>query len=154
MKILCINITILFLCTLFACQKETSDVPSLEFIGLSSLALDQNQADSLFLTFKFKDGDGDLVGDQTAIFVSDSRNDALLATFKIPNPGLFNPGQAQEGEMTIQLYSPCCIYADTIDCIPNTLIPEDEFNFKLKAIDLAGHQSNIIESDRITLNCI
>lgn len=154
MKILCLNITILFLCTLFACQKQTSNTPALEFVGLSSLTLDQNQADSLFLTFKFKDDDGDLVRDQTAIFVFDSRNEALLASFKIPNPGIFNPGQTQEGEMTIQLYAPCCIYADTTDCMPNTFIPEDEFNFKLKAIDLAGNQSNIIESDRITLNCI
>lgn len=153
MKLGFLYIIVVFLIIIFSCNKEYSNIPALEFVNISKLTLNQEQKDSVYITIKFADGDGDLVSDFKNLKIYDSRDNSIIDSIKIQNPGLFTDGEYQSGELTFMLKSSCCIYNDSMKCGTHPTILEDEMIYKINAIDKSGNESNTIESPRILLNC-
>lgn len=113
----------------------------------------QNGTDSLFLTFAFKDGDGDVGSDTSKnIIVKDSRNGLILASYKVPDY-LSNNNNSRKGHITLVVYAPCCIYPNGTSCQPSNDHPTNKMRYRIQLQDRAGNWSNIIESDLVTLEC-
>lgn len=134
--------------------------PSIEFMGLSKDTIRQGifQEDSLFVTFRFEDGDGDLGRtDQEPdnnIFFIDERTGTLDNTFAIPTLPADGAGNGVEGQIRILLFSTCCIYPDGSDpCVPNDQYPLDTVQYRIYIKDRAGHTSNEILTPPIILLC-
>ncbi len=136
------------------------EVPEIEFIGFTKSVMDQGDlnTDSLFMTFSFRDGDGDLgsgMGNiRENIIITDTRTGDVYDFFKIPdipNPGVQN---GLEGEITIKLFTTCCIFPDSIPpCQSPPQFPTNEINFDIILKDDAGNESEAIRTPAITLNC-
>lgn len=143
----------LFSCCLFSCQEKYSTTPELTFSELSKSFMTQNGTDSLFLTFLFKDGDGDIGTDTTKnIIVKDARDGSILASYKVPDY-LLNNNNSRKGSITLVVYSSCCIYPNGTSCQPSNDYPTDEMRYEIQLQDRAGNWSNIIQSDPVTLEC-
>ncbi|MCH2021100.1 MAG: hypothetical protein MK207_01365 [Saprospiraceae bacterium] len=139
----------------FSCDDKNSKIPSIEFVSVSKSYLAQNGADSSYLKFLFTDGDGN-IGSDTAdnIFVKDSRTGTNIASYKIPNYlGNNSSNSSRSGEVTIIVYSQCCIYPDTTSCYSSTMYPTGIMKYEVQIKDQEGNYSNIIESNEITLDC-
>lgn len=136
------------------------DVPEIEFIGFTKSAMDQGDlnTDSLFMTFSFRDGDGDLGSGgnniRENIIITDGRTGDIYDFFKIPdipNPGVQN---GLEGEITIKLFTTCCIFPDSIPpCQSPLQFPTNELNFGIVLKDDAGNESEVVTTPSIILNC-
>ncbi len=125
----------------------------LTFSEISKSFMTQNGADSLFLTFEFEDGNGDLGSDTSEnIIVTDPRNGMTLATYKFPDY-IINNNSSRKGSVTLVLYAPCCIYPNGSSCQPSTTYPTNTFRYEIQLQDRAGNWSNVIESTPITLEC-
>ncbi len=155
------------LIVLIQCCVQPPDYPNepvIQYIGLSKSQLQQGQNfdDSLFVTFSFADGDGDLgfpENDPTpSVFIRDSRD-------SFPKPGLALPyvepqgaGNGISGEIMVQLPTVCCIYTnpqgfkETCENVPS-FFQFDTFFYYIKIRDRAGHESNEIKTEIITLKC-
>lgn len=143
----------LFSLSLFSCQEKYSTTPILTFSELSKSFMTQNGTDSLFLTFLFEDGDGDIGSDTSKnIVVKDSRNGSILASYKVPDY-LLNNSSSRKGSITLVVYSPCCHYPNGTSCQPSTTYPTDKMQYEIQLQDRAGNWSNIIQSDFVTLEC-
>lgn len=136
------------------------DTPFIEFMDLSKDTLNQGvfQQDSLFVRFRFEDGDGDIgkteQDPENNIFFIDERTGTLDNTFGIPTLPEDGAGNGVEGEVKILLYSTCCIYSDGSDpCVPNPQFPFDTVQYRIYMVDRAGHKSNEILTDPIILRC-
>jgi len=139
----------------FSCDKNKSKVPSIAFVSISQSFMVQNAQDSAYLRFSFSDGDGDLGSDtDDNVFVKDSRTGAVIAKFRIPNYTGNQNNSAREGEVTVIVYPPCCIYPDSTSCTPSTVFPTRKMKYLIQVIDEAGNYSNEIETDEITLDCL
>ncbi|MGH1339317.1 MAG: hypothetical protein ACRBFS_24575 [Aureispira sp.] len=113
----------------------------------------QNGTDSLFLTFEFQDGDGDIGSDTSKnIIVTDARNGLILASYKVPDY-LLNNNNSRKGSITLVVYAPCCIYPNGTSCQPSMDYPMDKMRYEIQLCDRAGNCSNIIQSDPVTLEC-
>jgi hypothetical protein len=144
-----------------SCVKapEFSNIPKIEFVGLSKDTMRQglNQQDSITVSFHFQDGDGDLgrmtESDENNVFVFDTRTGLLDNTFGIP----FVPAQGSsngiEGEVHIKLYSTCCIHPVGDPCTPSAQYPVDAVTYQIYITDRAGNSSNLIETPVIVLLC-
>lgn len=154
-----LKITSFFLlCTIvhfFSCTDQKSHIPHIEFVSVSNNYMVQNGVDSLFLKFKFTDGNGDLGSDTTDnIFVKDSRTGLIIANYKIPDYLGNNPNNScRTGEISLVVYSQCCIYPDSSSCYSSTLFPTRPMKYQIQIQDQAGNYSNIIESSEIILEC-
>ncbi|MBK6699054.1 MAG: hypothetical protein IPG55_03985 [Saprospiraceae bacterium] len=155
-------ITILCAFTLmWSCQStdDFSIIPSIKYVSVTKSSLvqgDLNQ-DSLWLTFSFQDGDGDLAysanGSEKDIFLYDKRLGLLLDSYKIPELSNTN-GNSLEGSMQILIYTTCCLFKDNIPpCSAPPQYPTDTLLFELYIKDRAGHESNRITSQAILLYC-
>jgi len=145
-------ITILYF---FSCGEKPSNTPSLEFVSLSKNYMVQGGVDSLYLKFKFTDEDGD-IGSNTSdnISVSDSRTGAVIASYKLPDYVGTNPNNSSRtGEITLIVYSQCCIYANGTSCQPSTVEPTGTMHYKIQVVDQAGNYSNEIQTDEVILEC-
>lgn len=146
---------------MLACQStdDYSIIPSIKYIGVTKSALiqgDLNQ-DSLWLTFSFQDGDGDLAYSANSIekdiFLYDKRLGLLLDSYKIPELANTN-GNSLEGSMQILIYTTCCLFKDNIPpCSAPPQYPTDTLLFEIYIKDRAGHESNRISSQPIILYC-
>jgi hypothetical protein len=136
------------------------DEPYIEFVSLTKDTLQQGvfQEDSLFVTFHFEDGDGDLgrtdQEPENNIFFIDERTGTLDNTFAIPTIPEDGAGNGVEGEVKILLFSTCCIYPDGSDpCVPNDQYPLDTVQYRIYIKDRAGNKSNEILTSPIILRC-
>ncbi|CAA6814865.1 MAG: Unknown protein [uncultured Aureispira sp.] len=145
-------ITILYF---FSCGEKPSNTPTLEFVSLSKNYMVQGGIDSLYLKFKFTDGDGNIGSDtNNNIFVSDPRTGAVIASYKLPNFIGTNPNNSSRtGEITLIVYSQCCIYINGSSCQPSTSQPTDAMRYKVQVVDQDGNYSNEMETDEIILEC-
>lgn len=141
---------------LFSCQDKHSQIPQIEFVSVSQQYMTQGGNDSLYLKFNFTDGNGDIGSDTSDnIFVSDSRTGAIIASYKIPNYLGTNPNNSSRtGEITLVVYSQCCIYPNGSSCQSSTDYPTRTMHYEIKVQDQAGNYSNTIQSDEITLECL
>ena len=127
--------------------------PVIEFVEMTRTSVvgqtipeDPNRAlDTLYITFAFTDGDGDLGGgDSSNVFLRDSRlGNAGESYFvdDIPDAGVTN---GISGEMTVMI--------PEIFCFPNSQ-PRDTLIYTIQIIDRAGNLSNEIQTPPIELIC-
>lgn len=143
----------LLILSFWGCEEYQSEVPQLTFISNSKSILAQNNQDSTFVKFAFEDGDGDIGNDtMDNIFVRDARNGQIIVQERIPN--FTNTNSYKEGELTLVIHAPCCIYADGSSCYPNPTAPSNKTRFLIQLRDNAGNWSNEIESPEITIDCL
>lgn len=141
-----------------------SDEPVIEFISLSKSLMQQGQnfSDSLFVTFSFTDGDGDLGFPPTdptpSVFVRDSRDSFPKPPLQLPYVEPQGAGNGISGEITVKLPTVCCIYTNqegiklACENVPS-FYQFDTFSYFIKIRDRAGHESNEIRTDIIQLRC-
>ncbi len=159
---------------LYSCKKNPiySTTPALEFAQFSKDTI--NQGDSLLITVKFKDGDGDLGFSYSSpnpcdlcrldtstsclyhptwsLFLLDKR-DSCLEFFQMPfienNPQ--NP--SVEGQIDIEKYNMCCKKKSTIACTSLGAGIYDTAYYYVILKDRAGHFSNSLELPPIIVRC-
>lgn len=139
-----------------------SDIPDIEFISMSTDIMRQEKlgVDTLYITFSFTDGDGDLgsVNGEPNIFIFDGRDTFEKPAYQIPYIDQEGAGNGISGEIRIRLLSTCCIYprstgippCDTSKNAPQNL---DTVFYWIYIRDQAGHNSDTIQTAPITLIC-
>ena len=151
----------LVLVGLIACKDDdqSSNVPFIKFLNTNKKIMKQGDLnqDSLWLSFSFEDGDGDLgfgssSGNQD-IFLIDKRTDQLQDAFKIPDlPDA--GGKPISGNASILIFTTCCLFPNNIPPCSNPVqFPNDSLRYELYIKDRAGHESNHVISDWIVLSC-
>ncbi len=147
-------IIILFVMVMFGgCTKSTSKIPHINFISNSKQFMLQNGQDSTYLKFYFEDGDGDIGSDfDNNVMIKDARTGLILSQHRIPNY-TDNTGNYRSGEVTLLLYSACCIYPNNTACISNLAFPTRTMEYIIQIKDEAGNYSNEIKTPKITLDC-
>ncbi|MFN0212763.1 MAG: hypothetical protein ACKVT2_00790 [Saprospiraceae bacterium] len=138
--------------------------PVIEYVGLSKTQMKQGTGyqDSLFVVFSFTDGDGDLgypATDPTpSVFFRDSRDSFPKPPIQLPYVEPQGAGNGISGEITVKLPTICCIFTTpegiklACEDVPNSMI-FDTFFYYIKIRDRAGHESNEIKTEAITLRC-
>ena len=158
-------IIFVFIFFILNCSKtdSISNIPKIEYIGMNKTLMRQGSIneDTVWLQFKFEDGDGDLgYGSadttHTDIILKDSRTGNIQDKFNLPDlPPSEN--DAQKGVITIRILTTCCIFPKTPanwqPCSAPPEFPIDSLQYLIYIIDRAGHQSNIIQSDFVKLLC-
>jgi len=152
---------------MIACTKppDYSDIPEIGFISFSKNILNQGTGfqDTTYLTISFTDGDGDIGGDTfKSIFFVDTRltefNDFLK--FEAPIIPEQGTGNGISGEMTIQVFTTCCIHPDP-DFAPDacnapfqaTNVQYDTLIYDVYIQDRAGNKSNTIQTAPLLIKC-
>ncbi len=136
------------------------DEPYIEFLSILKDTMNQGvfQQDSLIVRFHFEDGDGDIgrtdQDPENNIFFIDERTGTLDNTFGIPTIPEDGAGNGVEGEVSIVLFSTCCIFPDGSDpCQPSSQFPLDTVQYRIYIKDRADHKSNEILTAPIILRC-
>ncbi len=115
-----------------------------------------NFGDSIFVSFSFEDGDGDLGDmDGSNIFFIDLReeDEFISHRFRIPELPNGQNDRAVQGEITVKLLTTCC-KNDLLDpCEPSEEKPYDMVQYDIYIQDLAGNQSNRTRTSPIILRC-
>ncbi len=159
------TIALLVLLIAGACVKRPDYPiePEIFFIGLNKQTITQGSpsaiADTLAITFGFTDGDGDLgyPSDSLDIFLTDSR-DGFEETLKLPVIPIQGTGNGISGEITVRIFNKpfniCCTYpTGQVPCTPSTEFPVDTFSYSIRIRDRAGHFSNSVQTERVTILC-
>lgn len=138
--------------------------PVIQYVGVSKNTMQQGQGlavDSIFVTFSYTDGDGDLgfpESDPTpSVFFRDSRDSFAKPPIQLPYVEPQGASNGISGEITVKLPTTCCIYIDNdikLACedVPST-VKFDTFFYYIKIRDRAGHESNEIQTEPIVLRC-
>lgn len=166
MKKLLLLLAIAATCSFLYCVQapDYPKEPVIQYIGLSKnlMKQGQNYTDSLFVTFSFTDGDGDLgfpATDPTpSVFVRDSRDSFPKPPLQLPYVEPEGAGNGISGEITVKLPTVCCIYTNPegikVACEDVPISYQfDTFYYYIKIRDRAGHESNEIKTEMITLRC-
>ncbi len=153
-----IYLVALSLISLTACvtPPEYPIEPVIDFIGLNKNIVNQGAfgTDTLIITFSFTDGDGDL-GVDTALtaFLIDTRDGSEIP-YKIPYIPEQGNNNAISGEITIEVYTHCCIFDDGSDpCTSSPNQSSDEMSYQIYIVDRAGNESNLTQTSTIVVNC-
>jgi hypothetical protein len=140
------------------------DTPEIKYIGISKNEMQQGDGytDSLFVTFSFTDGNGDLgfpESDPTAsVFIRDSRDSFPKPPLQLPYVEPQGTGNGISGEITVKLPTTCCIYTSpegikfACNDVPVS-IQYDSFFYFIKIRDRSGNESNEIKTEVIRLRC-
>lgn len=161
----CLPMLAIFMAVYCVQPPDYSDVPEIKYIGLSKNIMQQGEGytDSIFVTFSFTDGDGDLgypESDPTAsVFIRDSRDSFPKPPLQLPYVEPQGAGNGISGEITVKLPTTCCIYISpgegikfACDDVPATF-QLDSFYYYIKIRDRAGHESNELKTEVIFLRC-
>ncbi len=133
--------------------------PEIKFLGLSKNTMRQGLLgieDSLFLSFSFTDGDGDLGSlgqgkDSVNIFLTDKRTNQPSERFRIPYVPEQGAGNGISGDIRLLLFTTCCNVLPP--CEASTTKPIDTLIYEISIKDRAGHESNKILTAPIYLQC-
>ncbi len=144
----------------YSCSKTSDDIkPKISLLSFSKDTLKQGDLnqDSVFISFRFEDGDGDLGWGSSDlrrdIFVMDDRTNLIMDQFKIPDSPSSN-GKPITGQLTIRVYTTCCIFPNQIPpCTTPPQYPFDSLTLDIYLKDRAGNESNHIKTPRIILRC-
>ena len=132
--------------------------PQIEFLSQSSNTLIQGNfpTDTMTVSFTFTDGDGDLGSqDSLNIFLVDTRDDFVVNRYRIPFIPEEGTGNGIEGTIRILVFTSCCIYdSGQPPCTAGTDQLTDELVYQIFIKDRAGNESNRINTDPITLQCL
>lgn len=135
---------------------EYPETPAIEFLSMSKNTLDfRIDKDSILVTIKFQDGDGDLgtndrndyvVGITHPNFPLSSSNPRLLSILPFPQTGV---AKAISGEITFKMQGECC----TLGCSDPAQPPQELIPFKIHIKDRAGNKSNEIILPQVIIPC-
>lgn len=138
--------------------------PVIAYIGMNKTSVHQGSAtapiDTLELRFSFTDGDGDirdLDSGMPDISLMDSRDNSVVP-FNIPE---FNNQGAENGisgEITVRIPNKpgagiCCVFPNGTACVKSSAFPTNTMFYTIKMRDRAGHESNVIQTEAITILC-
>lgn len=140
-------VMIIGLLLLIGCQDDDEvldypDIPEIQLVGISHDTIRQYE-DALVIRIFYKDGNGDIGFEdpqQYALFVRDIRLDAFDGFYVGP----LAPPDANvpiQGELTIEFPS--------LFLFGNGAI--EQTRFEIKMIDRAGHESNLLETDIVSI---
>lgn len=128
--------------------------PVIEFVSMSHTTvvaqtspLDANRpVDTLYITFSFTDGDGDLgeLGDTNNVYFIDSRFGDRGPSFNIEDIPAAGATNGISGEITAMI--------PQVFCFPNSE-PRDEVVYSIQIADKAGNLSNVIDTPPLELIC-
>ncbi len=156
---ICLTLALAGMALFQFCVKppDYPDEPVIEFKGLSKSTMIQSAlgVDSVTITFSYTDGDGDLgFEDNTAsLYIQDGRDSFEKPPYRIPFVGTQGAGNGVSGDISIVVPTPCCIF-NNVACNTSSFVPQfDTLFYLIKIQDRAGHTSNTIETDMITLRC-
>lgn len=134
--------------------------PVLEYVGASKTSMVQNSlnTDSIFIQINFTDGDGDIGDDaddlKQNLFLRDNRTGQFYDQFRIPEIPQQGAANGISGEVTIRLFTTCCLFPDGIPpCQAPPQYPTNELTIDIWLVDRAGNMSNIVTTDPIILLC-
>ena len=167
LKNVIINKNVLFRCfvivsvitSLFSCVPDAPnypDEPYIEFVSISkrtSKAPSQGKSDTIYVTFSFRDGDGDLSFPQNEdtnavadIIFKDNRADFNFFEHKYYMPQIEPESRikAVSGEITVAA-------SKGLFCLSQQ--QKDTVNFTVWIKDRAGHISNSFETGNIIIQC-
>ncbi len=141
-------------------KKVFSEIPEIEFVGINQDTFNQGRQvnDSIFITIRFRDGDGDIgFENNTAnIFLKDNR-DGFVNTFSSPVIPLSTTTASLEGTIRVlvrTLLSVCCKYTTGQDpCSVSITQSIDSFYYQIHLLDRAGNKSNEVRSSTIYIRC-
>ena len=147
---------VLAFCIISCGPEQINDiVPQISYIGMSKNVMNQGSLnnDTTFIFLTFSDGDGDIGGQNTEnIIVIDKRNDERYGSYSLPS--LPQSGKGVNGEVTIRLFTTCCIFPEDIQpCETPPQFPNNELVLEIFFRDEAGNESNHVTTDPITLLC-
>lgn len=136
--------------------------PHIEFVSLSKDTLRRAFGnnfflDTLYITFSFTDGDGD-IGDaeNDRVFITDLRNNETTR-LEIPFVPELGASNGIKGKITARQFTKCCDYPDSlflIDCQDVLAsLPYDLVNFELYIVDREDHKSNVIQLPPVYIQC-
>ena len=141
---------------------DYSVVPELSFIGMSKNTMNQGiNADTIFVTLGFIDGDGDISISETNpnklnLTVRDLRTGNISDKFLLPQIPVSGASNGITGELTVKMLSVCCVYP-VLDSIPpcsvTTLYPTNALVWEYTLTDDAGNVSNSVITNPINLSC-
>ena len=141
-KVIQLIAVILFL---YSCKKETIEfdpIPKIEFIGISPIVANQ-YSDSVMVTIKYNDGDGDLGENAIGVkncFVTDNRI-GITYQYRIRQLAPDDTAIPIEDNLNIQLGG------QGITDNSN----QQSVSYTIFVTDRAGHQSNSITTSAITI---
>lgn len=158
------KIIVVAICSLLfvGCVRDPnfSDIPEITFLGLSKNAMDQNSfnTDSLYLQFKFTDGNGDFGNPANEsvqnIVIKDNRTGLNYDQFRAPTIPEEGASKGVEGEITIRLYTTCCLFPENIPpCSSPPKYPTDTLTLDIYIMDREQNKSNVITTEYIILKC-
>jgi hypothetical protein len=138
--------------------------PVITYMGVNKTTVYQGSStgpsDTLILFFSFTDGDGDLTftDGEDVIFLYDSRTPTVPETKGIPVIPEDGTGNGIRGEITLRIPNNnsgiCCVNPQTgtiCQAFPN--LPIDTFSYAIEIVDAAGHRSNRIQTEVISILC-
>jgi len=152
--------------TAYSCVQppDYPEAPVLTYEGFNKRTIPQgsstNPSDTLELRLSFTDGDGDLGRQDTIfdVFITDSR-DGTSEVRKLPVIPEQGVGNGISGEIRLrfpnQVGNLCCIYppGPINSCEPNPNQPVDSFYYEVFIIDRDGNESNVVQTETVTLLC-
>ncbi len=146
------------------------DEPAIKFERLNKTTISQSgiDVDTLYVTFSFTDGDGNLGFSATDsirdVFFTDSRSldqTNPLTTFRIPDIADQGVGNGISGEITIALintFEICCFptnYPLATSCNPFTFPQNstDTMSYSIQIMDRDSNFSNVIQTEQLIIQC-
>lgn len=141
------------------CAKppDLDEVPSMEYIAISKTSMKQGSVnqDSVILTLKIKDGDGDIgfTNDNNRtqdLFVIDKRTNFTYDTYIIPAIPQQGANNGIIITMDVVLKTTCCIINS---CDPDPDQADEMLPLEIYVKDRAGNQSNSVAINDLTLIC-
>ena len=121
--------------------------PEIEYVGVNRNIIAQGSfnapLDTLIVTFSFTDGDGDIGDDSlTNVFLFDSRTGDLAEPIKVKPIPSQGTGNGISGEIS-----------GNTSCVSTPEQPVDTFSYTIQLRDRAGHFSNKVQTEPITILC-
>ncbi|MBK8700397.1 MAG: hypothetical protein IPN29_13060 [Saprospiraceae bacterium] len=146
------------LMVLVSCAKapDLGPVPELEFTGMSKMKMKAGSVnqDSIILTVKLTDGDGDIGYEDVQerkpdMFIIDKRTGNLYDTYIIPGIPQQGINNGIIANMQIKLYTVCCTLNP---CDPDPGQADEALPLELYVKDRAGNVSNTLQLSAV-LDC-
>tara|TARA_B100000749_G_scaffold186122_1_gene143937 strand:- start:140 stop:568 length:429 start_codon:yes stop_codon:yes gene_type:complete len=139
------NIFFILLILFFACEKEglVSANPEIEFVSISPTTV-QEFSEEINITISYLDANGDLGEnnpDVKNMFVKDLRN-GIEYEYRIP--------QLSPDNSEIQITGNLEIIINGTGIVGGGI--SEKVSFEVYVVDREGNQSNVIETDEITIN--
>lgn len=149
---------IMTLTTISSCSTapDLSDVPTIEFLSFSKMDLNQGRSlsDSLYLSLKFSDGDGD-IGSRNKInlVLTDIRTGNTYDQYRLPEIPQAGANNGITGTMRVKVYNTCCLQPDGEEVCEDVTVASNDLQFAIVLTDNAGNTSNKLITPIINLNC-